>query len=136
MLKWIFAFSSFFHSHIEIDGHPLAVEIAKSHAERIRGLSGRHSLPENQGMLFIFDEPHLLSFWMKDTEIPLSIAFFDRDGKLLEVEEMRPLYPEEKKTPIYKSKTAALYAIETNAGWFQKHKIQKGAQLTFIQGKP
>lgn len=134
MFTFALALSSFFHSHLEIEGHPLAVEIAQSPLERTQGLSKRPSLGENEGMLFIFDEPHLLSFWMKDTEIPLSIGFFDAEGKLLEVKEMEPIQPGQKQQPIYRSERAAMYAVETNKGWFQKHKISKGAQLT-LKGK-
>src|SRR5271170_8116937 len=111
MWKWLFIFfASLSAAQIEIGTVLLEVEIAKDPESRHMGLSGRRELAGDRGMLFIFERPHILSFWMKDTLIPLSIGFFDANRFLLQIEEMDP--PTRKTDPpfTYKSKRAALYA--------------------------
>jgi uncharacterized protein len=107
---------------IRINGTDLAVEMAATDAKRARGLMGRSSLAEGTGMLFIFERPHILSFWMKNTTIPLSIGFFDEQGCLINIENMAP--PKNNELPVYQSKKPALYAIEVPLGWFERHHIQ------------
>lgn len=101
--------------------HTLEIEVAKTEAERSRGLMGRENLPENSGMLFDFGEETNASFYMKDTSIPLSIAFIDSNGKILSIEEMEPY----SLSPV-ESPGKYRYAIETNQGWFASHDIQPG----------
>ena len=79
MLKWLlFLFSSLFAVEIEFGGAPLEVEVASTSKERGLGLAGRSSLSENSGMLFVYEKPEVVRFWMKNTLIPLSIGFFDK----------------------------------------------------------
>ncbi len=99
----------------------LKVEIADSPLKRAAGLMYRDSLSEDEGMLFVFFSPEKLSFWMKDTKIPLSIAFIDADGVISEIADMQP----NDLTPIT-SKAKVSYALETNQGWFKEHKIKAG----------
>ena len=99
----------------------LKTEIACSEQEKEYGLMNRTSLPENNGMLFIFNEPQTLSFWMKDTLIDLSIAYIDKDWKIVDIREMKS----QDLTPIV-SKKPAVFALEANPHWFSKNNIKIG----------
>ncbi len=94
----------------------LQVEIADSPVERAEGLMGRTELPDGQGMLFIFPEPQNLSFWMKNTMIPLDILFFDSQKKFIGWQSMEPCKIEPCK--LYSSKRPATYALEVASGFF------------------
>ena len=76
---------------LDLKGKPFTIEIANSDARTQRGLMYRKSMPADHGMLFIFDEPAKLSFWMKNTQIPLDIIFLDKNCKVLEVQARKPL---------------------------------------------
>ncbi len=106
---------------LSIKGAVLKVEIADSPLKRAAGLMYRGSLKEDEGMLFIFLAPEKVSFWMKDTTLPLSIAFIDANGVIKEIADMQP----NDLTPIT-SKTKVIYALETSQGWFKAHKIKAG----------
>ncbi|AYV54923.1 DUF192 domain-containing protein [Leptospira kmetyi] len=106
---------------IYVDDHPLVVEVVNTQADRAKGLMFRKSLGENEGMLFVFPEPEYLSFWMKNTWIPLSIAYFNRDRRITDIHDMKP----NQTTELYHSSEKALYALEVNRGWFAKRKIGK-----------
>jgi len=80
-------------------------------------------------MLFIYSKPEKLSFWMKNTLIPLSIAFFDAEKTLIHLLDMDPC---EKNWPIYQSCSEALYALEVPQGWFAKQGIEAGAKFSFL----
>ena len=97
------------------------VEIPATDAERERGLMGRTALPEDAGMLFVFDQEQQLSFWMKDTLIPLSIAYIDGGGRIVDIQDMQPL----DETP-HPSAEPARYALEVNQGFFAARGIQVG----------
>ncbi len=107
----------------------LRVEIADSPLERQRGLMFRKSMPDNRGMLFIFETPQILCFWMKNTYIPLDIAFVSADSTIVNILQMAPLNTE----PRYYSKGIALYAIEANEGWFAKHGITPGQKVKIVR---
>ncbi|MGE8721785.1 DUF192 domain-containing protein [Leptospira terpstrae] len=104
----------------------LKMEIANSPSTRATGLMYRTKLGEDEGMLFVFPRPDYLSFWMKNTLIPLSIGYFSEDMRLLESFDMKPNQTEE----VYNARKPAMYALEVNQGWFAKHKIGKDAVLT------
>ncbi len=110
---------------VTVKGHRLLVEIAATPAARTCGLSHRTNLPEDQGMLFVYPTARPLSFWMKDTQIPLSIAFLDDTGRILSIQKMVPMQVEER----YRSPQPARYAIEVNQGWFTRHGIDVGAAV-------
>ncbi|MCB1866689.1 MAG: DUF192 domain-containing protein [Chromatiales bacterium] len=112
---------------IRVGGTPVRVEIADSQSERRRGLSGRDSLGAGRGMLFVFDQPQILRFWMKDTHFDLDIGFFDAEGRLVSIESMRA----EDTQTITASPLPALYALEVPAGWFDAHDIPPDAMLNF-----
>lgn len=107
----------------------LKVEVANTPAKRNLGLMNRTSLPKDQGMLFVFDRPQKLSFWMRNTYIPLSIGYFDENRVLKEIHQMKPQNMLEKSQDLrsYPSQCLCQYAIEVNQGWFKKNKIKIGA---------
>ncbi len=97
------------------------VEVAADSASRARGLSGRHELGENEGMLFIFPRAERVAFWMKDTYIPLSIAFIAPGGQIAEIRDMEPMT-----TTYHKSAEPVIMALEMSAGWFAKNGVGVG----------
>ncbi len=97
------------------------VEIADEAVERQRGLMERTELAENAGMLFVFDREQPLSFWMKNTLIPLSIAYIDDDGRIVDIENMQPL--DETGHP---SDEPVMYALEVNQGFFEERGVEVG----------
>lgn len=112
---------------ISINGHRLAVELAATMAERACGLSQRPHLAANHGMLFVFRGDRIREFWMKDTRIPLTIAYLDADGRILDLQDMEPRDPERR----YRSRVPARYALETHRGWFLSNGIQVGDRVVF-----
>lgn len=121
---------------LQIGQKTIQVEIADTIEKRNRGLMFRKSLPKDQGMLFVFPSSQTLSFWMKNTYIPLSIGFFNSKRQLLEVQDMEPesiLLKEPRKT--YKSRLPAKYALEMNKGWFSKNKIKLGTKFKYLRSK-
>lgn len=122
----------FFATMIFLNGHPLEVEIAQTPEERRQGLMGRLDLPAGRGMLFIYpgEEPRVQTFWMKNTKIPLSIAFFGPDQRLIKMVDLNPpisdLY-----IPTCSSDQPILYALEVPQGWFAEHNIQQGDRIDF-----
>ncbi len=104
-------------------GHArVSVELAIDQATQAKGLMFRKSMPEDQGMLFVFDRPKQMSFWMRNTHLPLDIGFFTPDGVLREV---YPLYPHDENSR--KSiRSDLLYALEVNQGWFKRHGVKPG----------
>lgn len=112
---------------ISAKGLTITAEVAATLTSQMCGLSLRHSLPVDHGMLFTFDQDRIVSFWMKDTFIPLSIAYLDADGKILEIYDLDPRYPENQ----YISKVPVRYALEVNQGWFIDNDIKIGDRLEF-----
>ena len=106
---------------LEAKGRKLTVEVACDDLSRRRGLQDRERLPEDGGMLFIFPRDERQDFWMKSTLIPLSIAFLDADGKILQIEDMKP-HDETNTT----SNSKVRFAVEVNKGWFQKNGLGVG----------
>jgi hypothetical protein len=105
---------------------PLWVEVADTLEKQERGLMFRRSLPENEGMLFVYKEPIEMSFWMRNTLIPLDIVFVGADGVILNIHQARPL----DESVLYRSAGAAKYVIETNQGWCARHGIVPGDRVT------
>jgi uncharacterized protein len=99
------------------------VEIADDASERARGLMHRTALAENRGMLFVFPDEERLSFWMKNTLIPLSVAFMDSEGRIVDSQDMKPLDDE---PPSYVSAEPARYALEVNQGFFEERGVEVG----------
>jgi hypothetical protein len=101
----------------------LNLEIADTDLERQRGLSGRKSLPEGTGLLFVFQETGAYSFWMKEMEFPIDIIWMDESGKIIYIEKsLSPnTYPN-----TFGPSEPALYVLETNSGWANKNGINVG----------
>lgn len=104
---------------IEIGDKEYNVEVARTEEEKIKGLQEKESLGENEGMLFIYDEPQELAFWMKDTAIPLDIVFIDEDGEVISVQQGQP-YDE-----TLLEEDGVMYVLEIN----QNSGIQPGDEL-------
>jgi len=107
---------------VEFDRAGLWAELATTPAERRKGLSGRQELKRDRGMLFVWPDSAHRRFWMKDTSIPLSVAFLTGEGRILNIERMEPAQTER----TYPSKGPAKYALEVNRGWFARHGIRPG----------
>lgn len=112
---------------LKICGKRLEVDIADTDSSREKGLMYRKSMPENYGMLFVYDNEQPMSFWMKNTFIPLSIAFFDKEKKLINILDMKPLDT----SKIYPSQKPAQFAIEVNQGWYTKNKVDVGCKFEY-----
>lgn len=107
-----------------IDGFPISVEIASTHEQQRVGLMNRAHLEPDCGMLFCYDRPQDLSFWMKDTTIPLSIAFIDEDGRIANIEDMSP----NDESRIVSSRPCR-WALEANKDWFRSRNILTGSRV-------
>lgn len=105
------------------------VEIADTVELRTLGLMDREELSEGQGMLFVFDQPHVLFFWMKNTLIPLDILFFDEAGNFVSSDTMQPCTAEP--CSVYSSGEEALYALEVNAGFGDRYDVGSGWNLEY-----
>ena len=99
------------------------VEIADNAFERARGLMYRTVLAEDRGMLFVYGGEQKLSFWMKNTFIPLSIAFIDSEGRIVDIQDMKPLDDD---PPHYVSAKPVQYALEVNQGFFEERGVKVG----------
>ncbi len=111
-------------TEMKLKGHTLTVELARTATERQTGLMNRESLATDRGMLFIFPGEEPRSFWMKNTLIPLSIAFMDREGVILNIQDMEPL----DLTPV-PSEGPAMYALEVNRGLFHEWGVRPGYRV-------
>jgi uncharacterized protein len=117
--------------HVKVGTHNLKVELAIDDAERSRGLMFRKTMGKEEGMLFVFDEPGYHSMWMKDTLIPLSVAFIDGEGKIINILDMEP-----QTFDTHSAAGPARYAIETNKGWFEEKKVKPGDKVTGLPKPP
>ena len=111
---------------ITTDGRPavLSVEIAETEATRETGLMGRTDLAPDSGMVFLFEDPSQGGFWMKNTLIPLSIAFWDTDGRIVDILDMQPC--ETDTCPTYAPRKPYVGTVETNLGYFAEHDVTVG----------
>lgn len=116
---------------LAIKSHKLTAEIAATEPQRATGLMHRRMLPENRGMLFVFPYTAPQSFWMMNTYIPLSIAFLDENGAIVNIADMKPLT-----TDSHSSTKPAKYALEMNQGWFAKRGIKPGARVEGLERAP
>jgi uncharacterized protein len=110
--------------NLTINGQKVVAEVATTVQERATGLMNRFSLQQDHGMLFVFERAETLNFWMKNTFIPLSIAFIDANGRILNIEDMAP-----QTENTHPSKGPALYALEMRKGWFLERGIKAGDRV-------
>lgn len=116
---------------LRISNHTLSVEVAHTQATRSQGLMYRQSLGENSGMLFVFPRPDRYSMWMMNTDIPLSVAFLDEGGTILNIADMMP-----RTATAHRSAGASKYAVEMNRGWFAARNIKPGDRVTGLDKLP
>lgn len=99
-------------------------QVAQTEAQREIGLMHRREMPEHEGMLFVFEQAQRYCFWMKHTLLPLSIAFIDDQGRVVNTAEMAP-----QSETTHCAEQPVRYALEMNQGWFSKRRINAGAVL-------
>lgn len=116
---------------LQIGNHSIRAEIANTPESRTSGLMFRRQLADSSGMIFVFPQPRRVSMWMKNTLIPLSVAFIDAQGRIVNIEEMQP-HSEQ----THSSDGKATYALEMNQGWFKKRGIRKGQQVSGLDKLP
>ena len=104
--------------------HNIRAAVAKTPAERQTGLMYRRVMAQHEGMLFVFDAPAPQCFWMKDTPLPLTIAFLDDDGTVVNLADMQPLALDS-----HCSAKPVRYVLEMNQGWFAKRGIKAGSKI-------
>jgi uncharacterized membrane protein (UPF0127 family) len=114
------------YAHVDFpDRTQVRAEVASTEDEREHGLMFRTSLPELDGMLFVFEAPGLHAFWMKNTLIPLDMLWLDRDGKVVSLAESVPPC-KTAECPTYPPRAPASYVLEVNAGFAKKHQVRVG----------
>jgi uncharacterized membrane protein (UPF0127 family) len=106
---------------LTIKGKDIRVEVVRTEGEKARGLMFRDKLGADEGMLFVYEKEEFLTFWMKNTPLPLSIAFIDPNGKIVDIQDMDPF-----SLRTHTSAQPARYALEMNRNWFQKNGIKVG----------
>ena len=110
---------------ISVGGKTVTAEVADEPQERVTGLMFRKNLASDSGMLFVMPEPEHAAFWMKNTTLPLSVAYINESGLILEIHDLRPL--DEKPVPSAFSNIA--YALEMEQGWFARNGILAGDRI-------
>ena len=115
-----------------IGGKTVSVEIADEEHERSTGLMFRKSLPSDHGMLFIMPSQGPVGFWMKNTTLPLTIAYIDRNGTILELHDLTPL----DETPVKSRFQTIAYALEMSQGWFHSNNIWPGQRILGLPKSP
>lgn len=126
---------SFESQKIQIGSKKITVEIASTREQQTQGLMFREKMPQNSGMLFIFDQEQPLNFWMKNTFINLSIAYIGKNKRIIDIIDMKATSAIETNFPSYPSSKPAMYALEMNQGWFTKNRIKIGDLLTLPRSK-
>ena len=116
---------------LNISGHTIFAEVAHTQLARSQGLMYRQSMEKDSGMLFVFSETGRHSMWMMNTDIPLSVAFLDEKGVILNIADMAP----NTKT-AHSSAGAAKYALEMNLGWFRARNIKAGERVIGLEKVP
>jgi uncharacterized membrane protein (UPF0127 family) len=102
----------------------VSVRVADTGPEQFRGLMGQRSLAPDAGMVFTYTNPTVTPFWMKDTTIPLSIAFWNERGEIVDMLDMEPCTSEP--CPLYSANTSFVGALEVNQGFFDRHEVAVG----------
>lgn len=107
----------------------VAAEVASTPEEREEGLMNRDEVPDGTGMLFVFEQAAPRSFWMKDTYVPLDIAYMNADFRIVSIHQMKPL-----DTNTYDSGAPAMFALEVRQGWLAEHGIEEGDVAKVVFG--
>ena len=101
----------------------MSAELALNDSTRQAGMMFRTNMAENEGMLFVFPIPHRTAFWMKNTKIPLSAAYINPEGVILEIHKLEP----EDTNSVTAGSDQVQYVLETKQGWFERHNVSTGA---------
>ena len=118
------------HLSIAAGAEEIVAEQAISPAQVQAGLMFRKEMSENSGMLFVFSDPHRASFWMRNTVLPLTCAYIDPNGVILEIHDMKPL----DESSIEASSDNVQFVLEMNRGWFARHNVSTGAVVRTGRG--
>ena len=116
---------------LSVNGHKLTAEVANTDPTRMQGLMHRRILPEDSGMLFVFPDIAHHAMWMMNTYIPLSVAFIDEKGTIINIADMEP-----HTRNSHPATKPAKYALEVNLGWFSRNGIKPGAKVEGIDRAP
>lgn len=116
---------------LTIHKQALIAEVASNDPDRMQGLMHRRMLPENRGMLFVFPNLAFHGMWMMNTYVPLSVAFIDDSGAIINIEDMQPHTRDS-----HNAKSPARYALEMNLGWFHKRGIKPGMKIEGLEKAP
>jgi hypothetical protein len=116
---------------LRIGEHSIRAELANTPQTRRTGLMFRQHLASSSAMIFVFPKPQRVSMWMKNTLIPLSVAFIDADGRIINIEDMEP-----QSEQTHSSTDFATYALEMNQGWFAARGIRDGDQVSGLERLP
>jgi uncharacterized membrane protein (UPF0127 family) len=127
------------YAEVQIDTYPrLDLELARTPQEHELGLMFREDLPPDRGMLFVYTFESHEAYWMYHTLLPLSIAFIDRSGTIVDIKDMPrlsdPYDVQDAGRTVYPSAAPYWYALEVNEGWFVQHGVGVGHQITFCLG--
>ena len=113
---------------LSVGSNKLTAEVASDDSQRSTGLMYRRMLPENRGMLFVFAQTALHGMWMKNTFVPLSVAFLDREGVIINIADMEPHVEK-----THSATRPAKYALEMNQGWFKKRGLKAGDKVEGLE---
>jgi len=117
------------HAWVIFEADTVEAEVARTEEERAQGLMYRESLAKGKGMLFVFSDSQIRSFWMKNTFIPLDIAYLDAELRIVEIQAMEP-----ESTTSLPSALPAMFALEVPLGWFEEMGISVGARARLVLG--
>ncbi|MBP1717722.1 MAG: hypothetical protein H6Q43_1160 [Deltaproteobacteria bacterium] len=121
--------SSRHYLELKIKEKKIKAEVVRTEPEKARGLMFRQKLGRDEGMLFVYEKEERLSFWMKNTPLPLSIAFLDKSGMIVDIQDLVPF-----SLQTHVSAFPAQYALEVNQGWFKANGISIGDTVTLPPG--
>ncbi len=127
-LVFFISSNTFSADEIKINNLLSNIEVASNPNDRRKGLMFRKSLPEDHGMFFVWEYRKRQCMWMRNTYIPLNVAFIDTKGKILEIYEMLPLSEDS-----ICSKKRVKYALEVNLDWFKRNNVQVGDQIDITE---
>lgn len=111
--------------------HRIQAEVAHTHQARTKGLMYRRSMPSNQGMMFVWPQEGRHCMWMRNTYLPLSVAFIDDQGRIVNVSDMAP-----RSEDLHCAAQPVRYALEMNQGWFAARRLERGARIAGLEKLP
>ena len=116
---------------LSIGIHRISAEVAATEASRQQGLMNRQTMPAQDGMLFVFEQNQRFCMWMKNTYLPLSVAFVDDSGAIINIADMVP-----QSEQSHCATKPARYALEMNVGWFEKRGLRSGSKISGLDRAP